>query len=128
MTTKVVDIIEMIKSLSLIEAGELVKGIEETFGVSAAAPAAAAAAPAAAAAEVEKDAFKIELLEAGANKIGVIKALREAATKIGVTLGLKEAKDIAEGAPGVAFESVAKEHAKAIKELLEAAGGKVKLS
>ena len=127
MATKVVDIIEMIKSLSLIEAGELVKGIEETFGVSAAAPTAAAA-PVAAAAEVEKDAFKIELLEAGANKIGVIKALREAATKIGVTLGLKEAKDIAEGAPGVAFESVAKEHAKAIKELLEAAGGKVKLS
>ncbi len=128
MATKVLDIIEMIKGLSLIEAAELVKAMEETFGVSAAAPVAAAGAAAPAAAEVEKDAFKIELLESGAQKINVIKALREAATMMGVTLGLKEAKDLVEGAPSVAFETVAKDNAKKIKDLLEAAGAKVKLS
>ncbi len=128
MATKVLDIIEMIKGLSLIEAAELVKAMEETFGVSAAAPVAAAGAAAPAAAEVEKDAFKIELLESGAQKINVIKALREAATMMGITLGLKEAKDLVEGAPSVAFETVAKDNAKKIKDLLEAAGAKVKLS
>jgi large subunit ribosomal protein L7/L12 len=128
MATKVLDIIEMIKGLSLIEAAELVKAMEETFGVSAAAPVAAAGAAAPVAAEVEKDAFKIELLESGAQKINVIKALREAATMMGVTLGLKEAKDLVEGAPSVAFETVAKDNAKKIKDLLEAAGAKVKLS
>lgn len=128
MATKVLDIIEMIKGLSLIEAAELVKAMEETFGVSAAAPVAAAGAAAPVVAEVEKDAFKIELLESGAQKINVIKALREAATMMGVTLGLKEAKDLVEGAPSVAFETVAKDNAKKIKDLLEAAGAKVKLS
>jgi large subunit ribosomal protein L7/L12 len=129
MTTKIMSIIDTIKTLSLIEAAELVKAMEETFGVSAAAPVAAAGAPAAAAAaEPEKDAFRIEITESGAQKINVIKALREAAGLIGVTLGLKEAKDLVEGAPGVAFESVAKDNAKKIKDLLEAAGAKVKLS
>lgn len=117
------DIIEKIESLSVLDLHELVKALEEKFGVSAAAVAVAAPGAGAAGAEAEaKDSFTVELTSAGDNKIGVIKALKEA-----LGLGLKEAKDLAEGAPAVLKEGVKKEDADALKKALEDAGGKVTL-
>jgi large subunit ribosomal protein L7/L12 len=111
-------------SMSVMELNELVKAIEEKFGVSAAAMAAPAAggAGAAAAAVEEKTEFNVVLLEAGANKVGVIKAVREI-----TGLGLKEAKDLVDGAPKPVKEGIAKADAEAAKKKLEEAGAKVEL-
>ncbi len=118
------EIIDALKEMTLLEASELVKAIEETFGVSAAAPVAAvAAAPAAAAAEEEeKTNFDVVLEGFGDNKIQVIKAVREL-----TNLGLKEAKEVVEGAPKAVLEGAKKEDAEAAKEKLEAAGAAVTL-
>jgi large subunit ribosomal protein L7/L12 len=119
-------ILDQIKSLTLLEASQLVKGIEEAFGVSAAAAAVAAApaagAAAAAPAAEEKTEFTVVLTAAGANKINVIKAVREI-----TALGLKEAKDLVEGAPKPIKENIGKEEAEDIKKKLEAAGAKVEV-
>ena len=115
-------IVTELSSLTIMEAAELAKLLEEKWGVSAAAPvamAAAAAAPAAAAAE-EKDEFTVMLLSAGEKKIQVIKEVRAI-----TGLGLKEAKDLVEGAPKAIKEGVSKDEAKKIKEQVEAAGGQV---
>ena len=112
-----------LSSLTVVEAAELSKLLEEKWGVSAAAPAAAAAAPAAAdVAAEEKSEFEVVLAEAGGNKIAVIKEVR---TITG--LGLKEAKDLVEGAPKPLKKGVAKAEAEEMKKKLEAAGGKVEL-
>ena len=109
--------------MSLLEASELVKDIEETFGVSAAAPVAVAAAPAAgAAAAEEKTEFDVVLEGFGDNKIAVIKVVREI-----TGLGLKEAKEVVEGAPKAIQEGVAKDKAEEIKAKLEEAGAAVTL-
>ena len=115
------EIIEAIAALSVTEVVELVKAMEEKFGVSAAAAVAAAPAGGAAAAE-EKTEFDVMLKAAGANKIAVIKAVRTA-----TGLGLKEAKDAVDGAPKVLKEGVSKEEAEAAKASLEAEGAKVTL-
>jgi large subunit ribosomal protein L7/L12 len=119
-------ILEQIKGLTLLEAAQLVKGIEETFGVSAAAATVAVAAPAAGAqaapAAEEKTEFTVVLTSAGANKINVIKAVREV-----TNLGLKEAKDLVEGAPKVIKEGVTKEEAEAIKKKFVDAGATVEI-
>ncbi len=116
-------ILESIEKLTLIEAAELVKAMEEKFGVSAAAPvavAAVAAAPAEAAEEASE--VNVILASAGANKIAVLKEVR------GITgLGLKEAKDLVDGAPKAIKEGVKKEEAEAIKKQLEAAGATVEI-
>ncbi len=118
---KSIKIIEDIKTLTILELADLVKAIEEEFGVSAAPVAVAgAAAPAAAAAEEEKTEFDVELTEAGASKLNVIKVVREI-----TGLGLKEAKDLVEGAPKVIKEGVSKEDAEAMKAALTAAGATV---
>jgi len=112
-------------SMTVLELNDLVKAIEEKFGVSAAsmaAPAAGGAAGAGAAAAEEKTEFNVVLLEAGANKVGVIKAVREI-----TGLGLKEAKDLVDGAPKAVKEGVAKADAEAAKKKLEEAGAKVEL-
>lgn len=114
-----------IEKLSVIDLSELVKVLEEKFGVSAAAPMMMAAAPAASAgavAEEEKSSFNVELTESGATKINVIKVLREV-----TALGLKEAKDMVDGAPKIVKEGVAKEEAESIKKKLEEAGAKATL-
>lgn len=117
------DIIDALKEMTLLEASELVKAIEDTFGVSAAAPAAVVAAPAAGAAEAEeKTEFDVVLEGFGDNKIQVIKAVREL-----TNLGLKEAKEVVEGAPKAVLEGAKKEDAEAAKEKLEAAGAAVTL-
>ena len=119
-----VALVEQIEKLSVLEVAELVKALEEKFGVSAAAPMmAAGAAPAAAAAVEEKDAFDVVLTTCGANKIGVIKAVRE----LNQTLGLKEAKDLVEAAPKTVIEGAKKEDAEAAKKKLEDAGATVEL-
>ena len=118
-------IVEDLSSLSVIEAAELSKLLEEKWGVSASAPVAVAAAPAAsgeASAAEEKSEFDIILSEAGSNKIAVIKEVR---TITG--LGLKEAKDLVEGAPKPLKQGVAKAEAEEMKKSLEAAGAKVEL-
>ncbi len=118
-------LVESIEKLSVLELSELVKVLEGKFGVSAAAPMMMGAMPAAggAAAEVEeKTDFTVELTEAGANKINVIKAVREA-----TGLGLKEAKDLVDGAPKAIKENVAKAEAEELKKKIEEAGGKVTL-
>jgi large subunit ribosomal protein L7/L12 len=117
-------IVEELSKLTVLEAAELSKKLEETWGVSAAAPVAvAAAAPAAAAAvEEEKTEFDVVLTEAGAGKIGVIKVVREI-----TGLGLTEAKTIVESAPKTIKEAVSKDEANAIKAKLETAGAKVEL-
>lgn len=116
------EIIEALKEMSLLEASELVKDIEETFGVSAAAPAAVAvAAPVAEAAE-EKTDFDVVLEGFGDNKIAVIKVVREI-----TGLGLKEAKELVEGAPKPIQEGVAKDKADELKKKLEEAGAAVTL-
>jgi large subunit ribosomal protein L7/L12 len=110
-----------IKEMSVLELSELVKALEEEFGVSAAAPVAVAAAPAAAAAvEEEQTEFTVVLQEAGPNKINVIKAVREV-----TTLGLREAKDLVESAPANVKEGVAADEAADIKKKLEEAGATV---
>ena len=115
------EIIEALKEMSLLEASELVKMIEETFGVSAAAPAAVvAAAPAEAAAAEEKTEFDVVLEGFGDNKIAVIKVVREI-----TGLGLKEAKEAVEKAPNTIQEAVAKDKAEEIKAKLEEAGAAV---
>jgi large subunit ribosomal protein L7/L12 len=119
---KVQGIIDAVKTLNVLELSQLVKALETEFGVTAAAPVAvaAAAAPAAAApAEVEeKSEFSVILKSFGANKIAVIKAVREV-----TNLGLKESKDLVEGAPKPVKEGVNKQEAQTIKEKIEAAGG-----
>jgi len=117
------DLVEKLSALSVMQAAELSKLLEEKWGVSAAAPvaAAAAAAPAAAAAE-EKTEFTVVLADAGANKINVIKEVRAI-----TGLGLKEAKDLVEAAPKNVKEAVSKEDAEKFKKQLEAAGAKVEL-
>ncbi|MCC7356212.1 MAG: 50S ribosomal protein L7/L12 [Candidatus Doudnabacteria bacterium] len=117
-------IVEQIEKLSVLELSELVKVLEEKFGVSAAAPMMMGAAPAAAgaAAAEEQTEFTVELTEAGANKINVIKAVREA-----TGLGLKEAKDLVDGAPLAVKENIAKADAEELKKKLEEAGAKVTL-
>ncbi len=115
-------LIQEIESMTVLELASLVKALEERFGVSAAAVAVSgggAAAPAAAAEEQTE--FNVELVEAGANKLNVIKAVREIVSG----LGLKEAKDLVDGAPKVVKEGVSKDEAGKIKEKLEAAGAKV---
>jgi large subunit ribosomal protein L7/L12 len=117
-------LITEIESMTVLELAGLVKALEERFGVSAAAmaaPAAGGGAPAAAAEEQTE--FSVELTEGGANKLNVIKAIRE----VVAGLGLKEAKDLVDGAPKMVKEGVSKEEAGKIKEKLEAAGAKVTL-
>jgi large subunit ribosomal protein L7/L12 len=113
-------IVSAIEKLSVVEVAELVKLLEGKWGVSAAAPAAAAGAAAPAA--EEKSSFNVELTEAGANKIGAIKAVREI-----TGLGLKEAKDLVDAAPKVIKEGVPKAEAEEMKKKLEDAGAKVAL-
>lgn len=119
------EIIEALKEMSLLEASELVKDIEETFGVSAAAPVAVAAAPAAggeAAAAEEKTEFDVILKAAGAEKIKVIKVVREQ-----TGLGLKEAKALVDGAPAPIKEGVSKEDAEKIEAALKEVGADVEV-
>ena len=118
---KITAIVEEVKTLSVMELSELVKAIEEEFGVSAAAPVMVAAGPAAAAAE-EKSEFDVVLAEAGASKMGVIKLVKEI-----TGLGLKEAKEIVDNAPKTIKEAVSKADAEEIKTKLEEAGAKVEL-
>ncbi|HCJ09879.1 MAG TPA: 50S ribosomal protein L7/L12 [Clostridiales bacterium] len=125
--SKVDEIIEAVKGLTVLELSQLVKALEEEFGVSAAAPVAvapAAAAPAAgaAAAEEEKSEFDVILKSAGDKKIQVIKAVREI-----TGLGLKEAKDLVDGAPKPVKEKVSKEEAESIKAKLEEQGASVEI-
>ena len=115
------EIIDAVKELTILELNELVTACEEEFGVSAAAGVMVAAGPAGAAAE-EKTDFDVELTEAGAEKIKVIKVVREI-----TGLGLKEAKEAVDGCPKVLKEGVAKEEAEAIKAKLEEVGAKVTL-
>ncbi len=124
MSDKVLKLIEDVKALTVLELSELVKALEEEFGVSAAAPVAvaAAAAPAAAAAAEEKTEFDVVLAEAGAEKIKVIKVVREL-----TGLGLKEAKELVDGAPKPIKEGVSKDDAEAMKAKLEEVGAKVEL-
>ncbi|MBQ9535969.1 MAG: 50S ribosomal protein L7/L12 [Clostridia bacterium] len=122
---KVTKFVEEVKELTVLELSELVKALEEEFGVSAAAPVAMMAAPAAggaAAAGEEKTEFTPTLTEVGGNKIGVIKVVREI-----TGLGLKEAKELVDGAPKPIKENVSKEEAESIKAKLEEAGAKVEL-
>jgi len=118
------EILEAIASKTVLEISELIKMMEEKFGVSAAAAAVAVAGPAAAAAPAaeEKSEFNVVLAEVGANKIGVIKAVREI-----TGLGLKEAKDLVEGAPKAVKEGLPKAEAEELKKKLEGAGAKVEL-
>ena len=117
------NIIEEIKTLSVMELADLVHAIEEEFGVSAAAPVAVAAAPAGgAAAAEEKTEFDVILASAGESKINVIKAVKEI-----TGLGLKEAKELVDGAPKAVKEGASKDEAEDIKKKLEEAGAKVEL-
>jgi large subunit ribosomal protein L7/L12 len=126
MSEKVTQLIEDVKALSVLELSELVKALEEEFGVSAAAPVAVAAAPAAgggdAAAAAEKTDFDVVLTSAGDQKIKVIKVVREI-----TGLGLKEAKALVDGAPAPIKEGAAKEEAEEIKTKIEEVGGGVEL-
>ena len=125
---KVQGIINTIKELNVLELSQLVKALETEFGVTAAAPMAMAAAPAAGAAATpaaeaeEKSEFTVILKSFGANKINVIKAIREV-----TNLGLKESKDLVEGAPKSVKENINKQEAATIKEKLEAAGATVEV-
>jgi large subunit ribosomal protein L7/L12 len=125
MASKVESILEEIKGLSLLEASDLVKKMEEAFGVSAAAAAPvmmAGGAGAGAAPAEEKTEFTVVLTEVGANKINVIKAVREV-----TSLGLKEAKDLVDGAPKTVKDGVNKDEAATIKKKFEDAGAKVEI-
>lgn len=126
MSEKVTQLIEDVKGLTVLELSELVKALEEEFGVSAAAPAAVAVAgPAAAGAPAaeEKSEFNVVLKSAGAEKIKVIKVVREV-----TGLGLKEAKEMVDGAPKTVKEGAAKEEAEELKKKLEEAGAEVELA
>ncbi len=114
-------IIEAVEKMTVLELNDLVKAIEEKWGVSAAAVAVAAPGAAAGAAE-EQDSFNVELTEGGAQKIAVIKVVKEV-----LGLGLKEAKDMVDGAPAIVKEGMKKEDAEALKAKLEEAGAKVTL-
>jgi len=116
------DLVKTIEKLSVLDLSELVKTLEGHFGVSAAAPVMMAAAGGAGAAAEEKSSFNVELTDAGANKIGVIKAVREV-----TGLGLKEAKDIVDAAPKMLKEGADKAVAEDMKKKLEEAGAKVTL-
>ena len=116
------DIIQAIKEMSVLDLNELVKACEEEFGVSAAAPVAVAGAVAGGEAAAEKTEFDVVLANAGASKVGVIKAVREV-----TGLGLKEAKEVVDNAPKTLKEGVSKEEADQIKEKLEAAGASVEV-
>ena len=116
------EFIDAIKELSVLELNDLVKACEEEFGVSAAAGVVVAAAGAGEAAAEEKDEFDVELTEVGANKVKVIKVVREV-----TGLGLKEAKELVDGAPKVIKEGASKAEAEDIKTKLEAEGAKVTL-
>lgn len=124
MSDKVVKLIEDVKALTVLELSELVKALEEEFGVSAAAPVAVAAAPAAGAAPAaeEKTEFDVILKAAGANKIAVIKAVREV-----TGLGLKEAKELVDTAPKAVKEGISKDDAEALKTKLAEAGAEVEV-
>ena len=125
MSDKVVKLIEDVKALTVLELSELVKALEEEFGVSAAAPVAVAAAPAAGAAAPaaeEKTEFDVILKAAGANKIAVIKVVREV-----TGLGLKEAKALVDEAPKPGKEGISKEDAEALKTKLADAGAEVEV-
>jgi len=118
-------LVEEIEKMSVLDLADLVKILEEKFGVSAAAPVAVAAAPAAGGAEAqveEKTSFDVELTDSGSNKIGVIKAVKAA-----TGLGLKEAKDMVDGAPTIVKQGLKKEEAEDLKKQIEEAGGKVTL-
>ena len=121
-TEKTTAILEEIKALSILELADLVKALEEEFGVSAVAVAAPAAAGAAAPAAEEKTEFDVVLASFGDNKVAVIKEVRAI-----TGLGLKEAKDLVEGAPKALKEAVSKDEAEKIKAALEAAGAKVEV-
>lgn len=124
MSDKLQKIVDQISELSVLEVAELVKALEEKFGVSAAPVAVAGAAVAAAAAPVEeKTEFNVVITDAGANKIGVIKVVREIKTD----LGLVEAKNLVEKTPATLLENAKKEDAEAAKKKLEEAGAKVEL-
>ncbi|MBP7770367.1 MAG: 50S ribosomal protein L7/L12 [Candidatus Pacebacteria bacterium] len=114
-------IIEAVEKMTVLELNTLVKAIEEKWGVSAAAVAAAPAAGGAAAGE-EKTSFNVQLVDAGAQKVQVIKAVKDA-----LALGLKEAKDLVDAAPAMLKEGMKKEDADKLKAAVEAAGGKVEL-
>ena len=116
------EIMQAIEEMTVLELSELVKAMEEKFGVSAAAPVAVAAAPAAGAAAEEKTEFDVILASAGDKKINVIKVVREA-----TGLGLKEAKALVDGAPAPVKEGASKEDAEALKAKLEEAGATVEL-
>ena len=118
---KIVKFVEEIKTLTVLELAELVSAIEEEFGVTAAAPVAVVAGAAAPAAE-EKTEFDVVLVEAGASKMGVIKAVKEL-----TGLGLKEAKDLVDNCPKTVKEQAPKAEAEELKAKLEAAGAKVEL-
>ena len=124
--SKINEVIEIVKGLTVLELNELVKAFEEEFGVSAAAPVAVAAAPAAgaapAAAAEEQSEFDVILASAGDKKINVFKVVREL-----TGLGLKEAKDLVDGAPKPVKEKISKEDAEAVKAKLEEAGAKVEI-
>ena len=123
MASKVESILEEIKGLTLLEAADLVKKMEETFGVSAAAAAPVAVAGGAAAAPAEeKTEFSVVLTDVGANKINVIKAVREV-----TSLGLKEAKDLVDGAPKPIKEGVSKDEAETIRKKFTDAGATVEV-
>lgn len=125
-TTSTDEIMATIKSMTVLELAELVKALETEFGVTAAAPVVAAAAPAQAAAAApveEKTEFNVILKEIGANKISVIRAVREL-----TTLGLKESKDLVEAAPKAVKEKVNKDDAATAKQKLEAAGATVEIT
>jgi len=121
-TEKSLAILEEIKSLTILELADLVKAVEEEFGVSAAAPVAVAGAGAAAAPVEEKTEFDVVLKSFGAKKLDVIKVIREI-----TGLGLKEAKDLVEGAPKTIKEGVSKEDAEALKAKIAATGAEVEV-
>ncbi len=119
---KILAMIEEVKALSVLELNELVKALEEEFGVSAAAVAVAAPAAAGGAAAEEKTEFDVVLVEAGASKMGVIKAVKEI-----TGLGLKEAKELVDNAPKTIKEAASKADAEEIQKKLEEAGAKIEL-
>ena len=122
MSEKITSIIETLKGLTVLELSELVHAVEDEFGVSAAAAVAVAGPVAAAAAEEEKTEFDVVLKSAGANKIAVIKAVREA-----TGLGLKEAKEVVDNAPKALKEGISKDDSEALKAKLEEAGAEVEV-
>jgi large subunit ribosomal protein L7/L12 len=121
--TNLDDVISKVESLTVVELAELVKKMEEKFGISAAAAAPAGGAGAGAAAAEEKTSFNVVLKSGGASKLNVIKVVRE----VNPTLGLKEAKDLVDGAPKTVKEGAKKEEAEEMKKKLEAAGATVEI-